>query len=51
MLNMAVSEKRPLVSLVKIVHLMGLQYAGRPKQYTGDFGVYAVKKEFLYDNV
>ncbi len=28
----------------KIPHLMGLQYAGRPKQYTGDFGVYAVKK-------
>lgn len=28
----------------KIPHLMGLQYAGRPKQYTGDFGAYAVKK-------
>ena len=28
----------------KIPHLMGLQYAGRPKQYTGDFGGYAVKK-------
>lgn len=28
----------------KIQHLMGLQYAGRPKQYTGDFGAYAVKK-------
>ena len=31
----------------KIPHLMGLQYAGRPKQYTGDFGAYAVKKEGL----
>ena len=29
----------------KIPHLMGLQYAGRPKQYTGDFGAYAVKRE------
>lgn len=28
----------------KIPHLMGLQYIGRPKQYTGDFGAYAVKK-------
>ena len=28
----------------KIPHLMGLQYAGRPKQYTGDFCAYAVKK-------
>lgn len=28
----------------KIPHLMGLQYVGRPKQYTGDFGAYAVKK-------
>ncbi|MCX4321262.1 MAG: PBECR4 domain-containing protein [Lachnospiraceae bacterium] len=28
----------------KIPHLMGLQYADRPKQYTGDFGAYAVKK-------
>lgn len=28
----------------KIPHLMGLQYAGRPNQYTGDFGAYAVKK-------
>ncbi|MCM1049883.1 MAG: PBECR4 domain-containing protein [Clostridiales bacterium] len=28
----------------KIPHLMGLQYAGRPKQYTGDFGAYAIKK-------
>lgn len=29
----------------KIPHLMGLQYAGRPKQYTGDSGAYAVKRE------
>lgn len=28
----------------KIPHLMGLQYAGKPNQYTGDFGAYAVKK-------
>ncbi len=28
----------------KIPHLMGLQYAGRPNQYTGDFGAYSVKK-------
>ena len=28
----------------KIPHLMGLQFAGRPKQYTGDFVAYAVKK-------
>lgn len=28
----------------KIPHLMGLQYAGRPNQYTGDFGAYAIKK-------
>ena len=28
----------------KIPHLMGLQYAGRPKQYTGDLGAYAVIK-------
>lgn len=29
---------------LKIPHLMGLQYVGRPNQYAGDFGVYAVKK-------
>ncbi len=28
----------------KLPHLMGLQYAGRPNQYTGDFGAYAIKK-------
>lgn len=31
-------------SELKIPHLMGLQYIGRPNQYAGDFGVYAVKK-------
>lgn len=31
-------------SELKIPHLMGLQYVGRPSQYAGDFGVYAVKK-------
>ncbi len=29
---------------LKIPHLMGFQYVGRPNQYAGDFGVYAVKK-------
>lgn len=28
----------------KIPHLMGLQYAGKPNHYTGDFGAYAIKK-------
>jgi hypothetical protein len=28
----------------KIPHLMGLQYVGKPNQYTGDFGAYAIKK-------
>lgn len=31
-------------SELKIPHLMGLQYVGRPSRYAGDFGVYAVKK-------
>ena len=31
-------------SELKIPHLMGLQYVGRPNQYAGDFGVYSVKK-------
>lgn len=31
-------------SELKIPHLMGLQYIGRPNQYAGDLGVYAVKK-------
>jgi hypothetical protein len=29
---------------LKIPHLMGLQYVGRPNQYAGDYGVYAIKK-------
>ena len=28
----------------KIPHLMGLQYAGKPKQHTGDLGTYLIKK-------
>ena len=32
-------------SELKIPHLMGLQYIGRPNQFTGDFGVYSVKKK------
>ena len=29
---------------MKIPHLMGMQYIGRPNQFTGDFGVYSIKK-------
>lgn len=32
-------------SELKIPHLMGLQYIGRPNRFTGDFGVYSVKKK------
>lgn len=32
-------------SELKIPHLMGLQYIGRPNQYTGDYGVYSIKKK------
>lgn len=32
-------------SKLKIPHLMGLQYIGRPNQFTGDFGVYSIKKK------
>ncbi|MBQ8639053.1 MAG: hypothetical protein IJ468_07785 [Lachnospiraceae bacterium] len=32
-------------SELKIPHLMGLQYIGRPNQYSGDYGVYAIKKK------
>lgn len=32
-------------SELKIPHLMGLQYIGRKNQFTGDFGVYAIKKK------
>lgn len=31
-------------SELKIPHLMGLQYIGRPGQYAGDSGVYVIKK-------
>lgn len=34
-------------SELKIPHLMGLQYIGRQNQFTGDFGVYSVKKKRL----
>ena len=32
-------------SEVKIPHLMGMQYLGKPNQFTGDSGVYAIKKQ------
>lgn len=32
-------------SELKIPHLMGLQYIGRPNQFTGDLGVYSIKKK------
>ncbi len=32
-------------SETKIPHLMGMQYIGKPGQFTGDFGVYAIKKQ------
>ena len=32
-------------SELKIPHLMGMQYIGRPNQFTGDFGVYSIKKK------
>lgn len=32
-------------SELKIPHLMGMQYVGRPNQFTGDFGVYSIKKK------
>lgn len=32
-------------SELKIPHLMGLQYICRPNQFTGDFGVYSIKKK------
>lgn len=35
-------------SELKIPHLMGLQYIGRQNQFTGDFGVYSVKKKGLH---
>ena len=30
---------------LKIPHLMGLQYIDRQNQFTGDFGVYSIKKK------
>ncbi len=32
-------------SEIKIPHLMGMQYLGNPKQLTGDYGAYAIKKQ------
>ncbi len=32
-------------SELKIPHLMGLQYVGKTNQFTGDFGVYSIKKK------
>ena len=32
-------------SEIKIPHLMGMQYLGKPNQFTGDFGAYAIKKQ------
>ncbi len=34
-------------SETKIPHLMGMQYIGKPGQFTGDFGVYAIKKQHV----
>ena len=30
-------------SEIKIPHLMGMQYLGKPNQFTGDFGAYAIR--------
>ena len=39
-------------SELKIPHLMGLQYIGRPNQFTGDFGVYSIKKKrFTHESI
>ncbi len=34
-------------SEIKIPHLMGMQYLGKPNQFTGDFGAYAIKKQHV----
>ncbi len=34
-------------SELKIPHLMGLQYIGKSNKYTGDYGVYAIKKKIV----
>ena len=33
-------------SEIKIPHLMGMQYLGKPNQFTGDFGAYAIKAAY-----
>ena len=38
-------------SELKIPHLMGLQYVGRQNRFTGDFGVYAIKKMLLAEGI
>ena len=30
---------------IKVPHLMGMQYLGGPNQFTGEYGVYAIKKQ------
>ncbi len=35
---------------LKVPHLMGMQYIGRPNQFTGDNGVYAIKKKRITIN-
>lgn len=32
-------------SEIKIPHLMGMQYLGKPNRFTGDYGAYAIKKQ------
>lgn len=32
-------------SEIKIPHLMGMQYLGKPNQFTGDFGAYVIEKQ------
>ena len=32
-------------SEIKIPHLMGMQYLGKPNQFVGDFGAYAIKAD------
>ncbi len=34
-------------SEIKIPHLMGMQYLGKPNKFTGDYGAYAIKKQRL----
>lgn len=37
-------------SELKIPHLMGMQYIGRPNQFSGDYGAYSIKKKRLTIN-